>query len=279
MIDLHMHSIFSDGTFTPEELIAHGKKIGLKAMALTDHDTTGGVPRFLAAAAAEGMKAITGVEVSADPPSGTMHVLGYCVDVTDADFNRHLEWIRAGREERNTEILQKLNQLGMRITMEEVAAKAGGDIVARPHFSQVMIEKGYVKDKKEAFDRYLARGKPAYCERRRLGPEETIELIRRAKGVPTIAHPFSLKLSNVELRALLKTLADYGLLGLECYYTEHSGDMVKTYVKMAEEFGLIATGGSDFHGAVSPNTRMGTGFGNLSVPDDVVDRIEAARPK
>ena len=273
-----MHSTFSDGTCTPEELIQIGKKIGLTSMALTDHDTTGGISRFLAAAKAEGIRALPGVEVSADPPSGTMHVLGYCVDCADAEFNKHLEWIREGREERNREILQKLNQLGMRITMDEVQAQAGGDIVARPHFAQVMIAKGYAKDKKDAFERFLARGKAAYCERRRLDAVETIELIRSARGVPVIAHPFTLKLSHADLRDLLKRLADAGLLGLECYYTEHSPDMQREYLKLAKEFNLVPTGGSDFHGTVSPNTRMGVGYGGLSVPDDVVDRIDAVRP-
>lgn len=279
MIDLHMHSTFSDGTFTPEELIAEGVRLGLKGMALTDHDTTGGVTRFLEAAKKAGMRALAGVEVSADPPSGTMHVLGYGVEYEDPFFNDHLAWIREGREERNAEILQKLNKLGIPMTMEEVRAKAGEDIVARPHFAMVIIEKGFARDKKDAFEKYLAKGRLAYVDRRRLGPEETIELIRRAKGVPVIAHPFSLKVKSEEFRILIANLADVGLLGLECYYTEHSPDMVAEYLKLTKEFNLIPTGGSDFHGAVSPNTRMGTGYGNLRVPDDVFDRIDAARGK
>jgi 3',5'-nucleoside bisphosphate phosphatase len=279
MIDLHMHSTFSDGTFTPEELVAEAQAVGLNAMALTDHDTTGGVPRFLAAAAAAGIRAISGVEVSADPPAGTMHVLGYCVDPANATLIEHLKWIREGRDARNREILQKLNQLGIRIVMDDVKKFAREDIVARPHFAQALVEKGHARDKKDAFDRYLGRGKAAYCERRRLTPEAVMRLIRAAGGVPSLAHPFSLKLGKSSLAKVLAQLKDVGLMGIECYYPEHTGDMERTYLKIARDLQLIPTGGSDFHGAVSAHTKMGTGYGTLSVPDDTIDRIEAARPR
>lgn len=277
MIDLHMHSIFSDGTFTPEELVAEGLRIGLKAMALTDHDTTGGVPRFLEAARAAGLRAMTGVEVSADSETGTMHVLGYGVDHTDPNLAQHLAWIREGRQARNAEILHKLNRLGLRLTAEEVAAYAGADVVGRPHFAQAMIAKGYARDKKDAFDRYLARGKPAYAERRRLDAAGTLELIRSAGGVPSLAHPFTLKLEGSALKKELARLADLGLLGLEVYYSEHTPDMQRSYMKMARDLRLVPTGGTDFHGTVSPGIQMGRGFGSLQVPDTVIDEIEAAR--
>lgn len=277
MIDLHMHSTFSDGTFTPEELIKEGVSIGLTAMALTDHDTTAGVARFLAAAKAAGMRALTGVEVSADPNQGTMHVLGYCVEPSDPVLLEHLKWIREGRDARNAEILHKLNALGCHITMEQVVSYAGGDIVARPHFSQALIAAGYAKDKKDAFEKYLARGKAAYVERRRLSPSATMELIRRARGVPVLAHPFTLKMEGAALRQQVKELVDAGLLGIEVYYSEHTPDRMKEYSKLAKEFGLVATGGTDFHGGNSPQVRMGYGFGSMSIPDDIPDRIEAAR--
>jgi hypothetical protein len=278
MIDLHMHSTFSDGTLTPEELIAAGKAVGLKAMALTDHDTTGGIARYLAAAEAAGIRAISGVEVSADPPAGTMHVLGYCVKPENITLKDHLKWIREGRDARNREILHKLNQLGIRITMEDVNRHVHEDVVARPHFAQALIEKGYAKDKRDAFDKYLARGKPAYTDRRRLTPEAVMSLIRGAGGVPSLAHPFSLKLGNSALKKELAKLRDVGLMGLECYYPEHTPDMQRDYLKIARELGLIATGGSDYHG-VAGHSRLGVGYGSLSVPDDVVDRIEEARPR
>lgn len=275
MIDLHMHSIFSDGTYTPEELIEEGAKAGLKAMALTDHDTVGGVPRFQAAAAAAGMRVFTGVEVSSDVAQGTMHVLGYGVDPKSASLIQHLDWIRQGRDERNQEILQKLNRLGLHVSYREVASYAGADVVGRPHFAQALIAKGYARDKKDAFDRYLARGKPAYAERRRLDPSATMELIRSSGGVPVLAHPFTLKLQGAQMKRALRDLADIGLMGLEVYYSEHTPEMQRTYARLARDLGLLATGGSDFHGAVSPDVRLGRGFGSLQVPDEVADQLAA----
>ncbi len=275
MIDLHMHSIFSDGTCTPEELVSLAVEGGLKGIALTDHDTTGGVSRFLAAARTAGIRALSGVEVSAEPPSGTLHVLGYGVDVGNASFVEQLKWIREGREARNQEILFKLNQLGFVITMDEVRQHASEEVVARPHFAAVLIEKGYAKDKKDAFQRYLGRGKAAYCERRRLSPESAMEMLRSAGGVPVVAHPFSLGLGKEELRKLLARLKASGLMGLECYYPEHSEEMNRAYLKLAHELDLIPTGGSDFHGAAG-HSRMGVGFGELDVPDDVFDQVAGA---
>ncbi len=275
MIDLHMHSIFSDGTFTPEELIAAGARAGLSAMALTDHDTTSGVARYGAAAQAAGMRVFTGVEISSDVPSGTMHVLGYGVNPADRTLIEHLRWIREGRDERNREILHKLNQLGMRITYAEVTSHAGADVVARPHFAAAMIAKGYARDKKDAFDRFLARGKPAYAERRRLDPAATFELIRTAGGLPVLAHPFTLKLSGTPFRKAIEMYKEMGLAGLEVHYPEHGKDLYKAYSRVARELDMLATGGSDFHGAVSPGLELGRGYGSLFVPDEVADQLQA----
>lgn len=275
MIDLHMHSMFSDGTFTPEELVQEAVRVGLTAMALTDHDTTGGVPRLQAAAQAAGIRAFSGVEVSADATAGTMHVLGYGVDPANKSLIEHLRWIREGRDERNREILHKLNQLGMRLTYEEVAAHAGADVVARPHFAQAMIAKGYARNKKDAFDRFLARGKPAYAERRRLEPESTFGLIRMAGGIPVIAHPFTLRLAGSAFRHAIETFKAQGLGGLEVHYPEHTPDLFREYRRVAHDLDLLATGGSDFHGAVSPGIEMGRGFGSLHVPDEVADQLSA----
>jgi predicted metal-dependent phosphoesterase TrpH len=277
MIDLHMHSIFSDGTSTPEELIEEGNRAGLTAMALTDHDTVSGVARFLTAAQTAGIRALSGVEVSADSDTGTMHILGYGVDPANPSLVEHLAWIRQGRDERNQEILQKLNQLGLRMTYEEIASYAGADVVGRPHFAQAMIAKGYVRDKRDAFDRYLARGKPAYAERRRLDPGGTLELIRGAGGVPVLAHPFTLKLSLSKLKSHLEGLRAQGLQGLEVYYSEHTPAMQADFARLAKSLDLVATGGTDYHGKVSPGIRLGVGFGSLRIPDGIFDEIQARR--
>jgi hypothetical protein len=275
MIDLHLHSIFSDGSLTPEELVALGAQEGARCLALTDHDTTRGTDRMLAAGKAAGIEIIPGVEISADYSPGTMHILGYFIDHKDAELNRHLEWIQSGREARNQEILHNLMELGVHITWDQVAARAGDDIVGRPHFAQVMVEQGYVENNKEAFTRYLAKGKPAYAGRRRLKPEACIELIQKCGGLPVLAHPCTLKLQNRELRMLLGHLTDAGLQGIEIYYSEHSRDMLKNYLKLAKDFGLVATGGTDFHGEMTPDIKIGRGFGTLNIPDSIVEQLKA----
>lgn len=279
MIDLHMHSTFSDGSLTPEELLKEAATLGLSAIALTDHDTTGGLSRFVKAADGGSVRAITGVEISADFKPGTMHMLGYFIEPENAEFEARLRWIREGREMRNAEILEKLQKLGMKIAWDEVKAHAGEDVVGRPHFAQVMLEKKYVANKDEAFDRFLGKGKPAYAERRRLSALDSVAMIVAAGGVPVIAHPFTLGISDAELRTLLGELHEAGLQGVEVYYSEHAAPMVDKYGKLAGELGLVATGGSDFHGAMAPGIRMGRGFGNLQVPDDVVPALEARRPR
>ncbi len=277
MIDLHCHSTFSDGSLTPEQLADEAAKIGLTALALTDHDTTAGLPRFLAAAAGKSFRAVPGVELSVDCSSGVMHMLGYWMDTANPELVRQMEWIRNGREMRNRTMLEKLNALGFAMTREEVQACAGEDVVGRPHFGQVMIQKGYVKDKNEAFDKWLGDGKPGYADRPRLTAEVAVALIRQAGGVAVLAHPFSLHIGKDEMASLFIQLAAAGLAGVECYYSEHSADLTKEYLVMAKQANLVPTGGSDFHGEVSPGIRLGVGFGGLKVPDEALAQLEARR--
>ncbi len=277
MIDLHMHSTFSDGTLTPEALAALAGGFGLTAIALTDHDSMAGTERFLAACEKEGLRGVSGVEISAQVSKGTMHILGYFVDHNDEALERELARIRNGREIRNQEILEKLRALGCELEWDEVAALTDEDVVGRPHFAMALQARGYVRDKTEAFERYLAKGKPAYAERFRLGPAESIAAIRQAGGVPVLAHPFTLQLGDSALRKVLGEFREMGLQGMEVYYSEHSPDMEETYKRMAGELGLAMSGGSDFHGDVNPRIRMGIGFGRLCVPDELVAALEARR--
>ena len=277
MIDLHCHSTYSDGSLTPEQLIAEAAKIGLVALALTDHDTTAGVPRFLAAAAATAVRAVPGVELSVDCSSGVMHMLGYWMDLANPELVRQMEWIRDGRAMRNRAMLEKLNALGFAMTWADVQAFAGEDVVGRPHFAQVMLQKGYAKDKNEAFDKWLGDGKPGYADRPRLTAEVAVALIRQAGGVAVLAHPFTLRVSKDAMASLFIELAAAGLAGVECYYSEHSADLTKEYLAMAKQANLVPTGGSDFHGEVSPGIHLGVGFGGLHVPDEVLARLEARR--
>ena len=277
MIDLHCHSTFSDGSLAPEQLIAEAAKIGLAALALTDHDTVAGLPRFLAAAAGTAVRAVPGVELSVDCSSGVMHMLGYWMDTANPELIRQMEWIRNGREMRNRAMLEKLNALGFAMTWEEVQALAGEDVVGRPHFAQVMLQKGYAKDKNEAFDKWLGDGKPGYADRPRLTAAAAVAVIRQAGGVAVLAHPFTLRVSRDALASLFFELAAAGLAGVECYYSEHSAELTKEFLAMAKQANLVPTGGSDFHGEVSPGIRLGVGFGGLNVPDDVLAQLEARR--
>jgi len=276
MVDLHTHSIFSDGSHTPEELAAMGRAAGLSAVALTDHDTMAGLERFAAACAGIGLKGVPGVEISADVARGTMHILGYYADPRCAALNMALERIRDGRSDRNGKILERLSSLGMPLSSEEVARYAGDEVVGRPHVARAMVEKGYVRSCEEAFEKYLAKGRPAYVDRFRLSPAESVRMIREAGGVAVLAHPFTLELDNGGLRKLLVGLKDSGLQGMEVYYSEHSPEQTRRYLALAKEMGLLPTGGSDFHGAVNPAIRLGIGFGNLRVPDDVLPALAAA---
>lgn len=277
MIDLHCHSTFSDGSLTPEQLADEAVKAGLSALALTDHDTVAGLPRFLAAAVGKSFRPVPGVELSVDCSSGVMHMLGYWMDTANPELVRQMEWIRNGREMRNRTMLEKLNALGFAMTWDEVQACAGEDVVGRPHFGQVLIQKGYAKDKNEAFDKWLGDGKPGYADRPRLTAEVAVALIRQAGGVAVLAHPFSLRISRDAMASLFIELAAAGLAGVECYYSEHSVELTKEYLAMAKQANLVPTGGSDFHGEVSPGIRLGVGFGGLNVPDEALAQLEARR--
>jgi len=277
MVDLHSHSTFSDGSLTPEQLVEAGVEAGLSALALTDHDTMAGLPRFLAAGESRPIRLVPGTELSVDCAHGVMHMLGYWMDVENPELVRQLEWIRNGREMRNREMLEKLNGLGFAMTWTDVQSFAGEDVVGRPHFAQVMLQKGYAKDKNEVFDRWLGDGKPGYADRPRLTAEAAVALIRQAGGVAVLAHPFTLRIDKKAMEALFHQLAGAGLAGVECYYSEHSADLTKDYLAMADRAGLVPTGGSDFHGEVSPGIRLGVGFGGLNVPDEVLGRLEAKR--
>jgi len=165
--------------------------------------------------------------------------------------------------------------LGFGLTWDEVAAFAGEDVVGRPHFAQALLARKIVKDKDEAFDKYLGKGKPAYADRRRMTPEDSIRLICGAGGVPVLAHPFTLNLSLGALKKQVAELRDFGLGGIEVFYSEHTREMTNQYLNLAKDLGLVATGGSDFHGAMNPDVKLGSGFGSLNVPDDVVGQLRA----
>jgi len=263
---------------TPPELIEAAVNAGLTAIALTDHDTTSGIAEFLRVASRRGIIAIPGVEISTSHAPGEMHILGYYVDHRDIVFAQQLEWIRSARRARNEEIFHKLHKLGMHLTWHEIYACAGGDeVVGRPHFAQVMMNRGYVRSTKEAFKRYLTRGCPAYARRRTIEPADALGMIHDAGGLPVLAHPFTMGLNRGETRRMLYALRDWGLEGIEVFYVDHDAARQELYMKYADELNLVPTGGTDFHGARTPDIKLGSGFGGLRVPHDTVTRLETRR--
>lgn len=281
MIDLHCHSTFSDGDKTPEELVAMARKLGLAALALTDHDTMAGLPRFFAAGGggadpargfceAGDLVLVGGCELSVDFGGRDAHMLCYGADPANGPLAAKLEEIRGERDRRNRKILARLNELGVAISWEDVAKHARDGVVGRPHFAAAMIEAGYAKDKYKVFDEWLGEGKKAYVEREHVSAAEAVSLIHGAGGIAVLAHPHVLHLSRKNLAAAADALLADGLDGLECHYSEHSEAQTRFYESLAEARGMLVTGGSDYHGKNMPGVAMGRGFGKLRVPDGLL---------
>lgn len=275
MIDLHTHSIFSDGTSTPEELVALAQQGGLTALALTDHDTTAGLPRFVAAAQNSPVEAVPGIELSAEFGGIGLHILGYFFDPADPAFQASLEWVREGRAERNRQMLAKLNALGYGLTMEDVRRHAGDELVGRPHFAAALMAAGHFKHSNKIYQQLLGNGKAAYVNRRRLSPKECVEMICSAGGVAVIAHPGQMKLTRNKLRRLVRELKEHGLGGLEVLHPSHPPHQVLAFERICADFDLAATGGTDFHGTRTPDLRLGVGYGTLQVPDKLLEALRA----
>jgi predicted metal-dependent phosphoesterase TrpH len=278
MIDLHTHSTFSDGSLTPGELVDAACAAGLSALALTDHDTTEGIAPFMAACARGGITGVSGVEISAEYTPGTMHLLGFFIDPQHDGLQAALARLREGREHRNHRILAALSGLGMELSWDEVAARAGSDVVGRPHIAQAMVARGYAANKQDAFKRVLGKGKPGYISRDLLAPKEGIELIRAAGGVPVLAHPFTLALRKKALRSCVAELVEYGLQGIEVFYPEHGPERLQEYHRLVKAFDLAMTGGSDFHGDANPAIKIGRGFDNIHVSDAILEALRERIP-
>ena len=274
-IDLHTHSTFSDGTFTPLQLVKYAEEKGLKAFALTDHDTTEGVKE--AKSIETNVEVISGVEISTRYDKKEIHIVGLYVNENDADLNKQLKYYREKRVTRNFEILEKLNSLGVNITIDDVKERCTGDVISRAHIAKALVSKGFVGSYTEAFDRYLGDNKCAYVPRETLNYEESMELITKAGGVPVLAHPLLYKMSDTNLENMMVKLRQKGLKAVEVYYSTHSNSDTQHIMAMANRVGLIYSGGSDFHGATKPKIDMGTGMGKLAVPYEILEKIRGER--
>lgn len=279
-IDLHLHTTHSDGSVIPAEVLALAKKAGVTALAITDHDIVDGIPEAIAVGAQLDIEIIPGVEVSSLYGDSEIHILGYFLDWKDASLGRHLATLRESRHQRNPKIISQLNDLGLEISYEEVRALAATESVGRPHIARVLIAKGYVTSAKEAFERYLAEGRPGYVARTLPEPAEAVAWIRAAGGVPVLAHPTWLKASGDNLSKLLGQLKASGLGGIEAYYSTHTPQQTAQYLDLAKRLDLLVTGGSDFHGVTKPDIEVGKGRGDLKVPERLVEPLRAlARAK
>lgn len=261
-IDLHTHTSYSDGSLSPRQLVQLAKERGLRAIAVTDHDTVAGVDEAVAAGEELGVEVVPGVEISAQYQPGTMHILGYYLDATNAVLHKALKKLQQARAARNPQIIERLQALGLEITTSEVLDLSGGQ-VGRPHIAKALVHRGYVTSIDEAFSRYLKKGAVAYVEKFRLSPEEAITVIRKAGGLAALAHPFTLKIDKPgELIRLVRELRGMGLEGVEVFYPDHSKEITVLYQDIADKLGLICTGGSDFHGNLKDRSHLGnTGLG------------------
>ncbi len=278
-IDLHTHSTASDGSMRPAELVRYARETGLAAIALTDHDSMGGVEEAIEEGKKTGVEVVAGVEIGVEfKPE--MHMLGYFFGDSYENIREVLEELRQNREKRNPQIVEKLNEMGFAITMEEVREAAGGNVIGRPHIAKVLVDKGYAASVGEVFDKYLSAGRPAYFKKDRLTPGQGMQEILKAGGVPVLAHPLYLERDWEQLDELLAQLKQEGLKGLEVYYTDHSEEDIVQYRRLAEKHGLVMTGGSDFHGSFKPDIDLGKGRGNLKVPYELLEKLKAVgRPR
>jgi predicted metal-dependent phosphoesterase TrpH len=276
-VDLHCHSTASDGTFSPAEVVRLAAQLELSALALTDHDTIAGVAEAAAEAESLGIDFIPGIEISAEyPHPGTMHILGYGVDHASPDLRELTTTLIAGRDNRNPRIIAKLQQLGVSITMEEVEREAGGTVVGRPHIAAILHRKGYVSSIKEAFNKYLAQGAPAYFDKERLTPHQALEKVRQAGGLPVLAHAIQLRTDNdAQLDRVVKDLVDLGLAGIEVFHSDHNAEWIDKCEKLADKYKLLKTGGSDFHGTNKAHINLGNARGQR-VPREYFEALSAA---
>lgn len=271
--DLHLHTTASDGRLEPKELVSLAVKVGLDVIAITDHDTIDGIAPALAAAEAfPSLKVIPGIEINTDVPHGEVHVLGYFIDYNDQGLAVKLQKLRDSRMGRAQNMIAKLGSIGIKIAWERVAELAKGGSVCRPHIARAMFEKGYVGSEKEAFDKYIGHDGPAYVERYKLLPAEAVKLIADAQGLPVLAHPAGIP----NLNELVLELKNAGLVGIEVYYRDYTSDVISGLLKIAKQYDLVPTGGTDYHAFGDSSEVM---IGEALAPSQSVEQLFAMASK
>ena len=279
-IDLHSHTTASDGDHSPTALVEAAAKIGLTSLAVTDHDTTDGIAEAQEAGQRFGVEIVPGIELSAEFSKGQCHVLGLCIDPKSEPLNFRLLEVVRNRNTRNAHIVEKMQQDGINITLAEVEAIAGGagkkTIIARPHFAAALIRKGIVASVAEAFEKYLAKGKPYYADRDRLTPEEAFSLIHAAGGAAVLAHPNNMNRDEAETETEIRRFQSLGMDGIEARYNRHTPEDNAFYLELAARLNLLTSGGSDFHGpSVKPTVYLGHVEGEQPAPSECLDALKA----
>ncbi|MGE5197073.1 MAG: PHP domain-containing protein [Deltaproteobacteria bacterium] len=267
--DLHTHTMFSDGTYTPAQLVAEASRLGLSAVAVSDHDSVDGIAAALEAARNTEIEVIPAIEMSTEYQGIEVHVLGYLIDRNSKKLADKLDFLRKNRVARVHYILKKLGSLGIELRAESVFDISGGASPGRMHIARAMVKEGLVSSTSEAFFRYIGDKSPAYVCGFRISPEEAINLIKDIGGIAVLAHPYILNRDE-----LIPQFVEYGLGGIEVYYPEHTKAMVNSYLALAQRYDLIVTGGSDFHGEAKPEVKLGS----TKVPYELVQIMKEARP-
>lgn len=272
-IDLHTHTTASDGTFTPTALVAYAKEKGLKAVAVTDHDTLDGLKEAMEAGKTYGITVIPGIEISSEYMGADLHMLGLNIHYEQPDFVSEIDRCHRLREERNDKMIARLNENGFHISEDDMQQHFGDSTFTRAHYAKMMIEKGYVKDTNEAFRKYLNPGMPCYIPREKITPQQAIRIIKLGHGKPVLAHPLLYHLTDEQIDELVGNLVKEGLVGIEAMYSLNKGDDTQRMTAIAEKHGLFITGGSDFHGAIKPDIDLGCGKGDLKVPVGLLENL------
>ncbi|MCD8091110.1 MAG: PHP domain-containing protein [Clostridiales bacterium] len=277
-IDLHTHTTASDGTLAPSELIEAAFAAGLETIAITDHDTTEGIAEALEKAGEyPSLEVIAGTELSSVYKNREIHIVGLFIDKDNAEFSAGLNSLKEKRTKRNISMINKLSGLGFDLTYDDLVSVSGGKVITRAHFARLLQEKGYVKSKDEAFGKYIGPGKPGYVKRDVLSAKDAIALIKKGGGLAVIAHPFMYGFNETGLETMAADFAGWGADGIECYYSTHSKSDTILALSLAETYGLLPSGGSDFHGENKPGLNLGSGYGELEVPEKILKDLRVKK--
>ncbi|MBM3249279.1 MAG: PHP domain-containing protein [Candidatus Omnitrophica bacterium] len=266
--DLHLHTSFSDGTYSPEQLVSASVKAGLSAIAVVDHDTVDGIEPVIKAASGEGLEVLAGIELSAEYQEQEVHILGYLIDYRNRELLSRLGDLKIKRRERIYKIVERLKRIGIVLNPETIFAIAGGGSVGRLHVARAMVREGIINSVYEAFHKYIGDKCPGYVLGFKFSAEEAIGLIRDIGAVPVLAHPYSLNNDELVIRFI-----DYGIMGLEVYYPEHTQSMINVYLSLVKKYNLLVTGGSDCHGEAKPAVRIGS----MKIPYELVEKLKEAK--